>query len=368
MHKEIAEQRVIFDTVVGSQAYGTNTELSDEDTVAVCIPTIEYFYSFQRFEQVVCKNPDRTIYDLRKVVNLMLDNNPNCLDLLFAPERCIRKMTPYWERILAIRDEFVSKKCKHTFSGYSHAQLERVKTHRSFLLNPISHEPTRAEYNLPEESAFPIQQIDGILLIADDFFIKETKQECMEELKAIYSDQVLPLYRKYLKPEFQTIALELFSRGFQSQLTALRAISDEYVKDEYKEMAINELRYASAMKNWKRFVGWQASRNKKRAELEAKFGVDVKHCMHLVRLLRMGLEILETGKVNVDRTHIDADELKAIRNGAWTYEKIEEYSNDMNNKLDEVYKASTLKNSPNTKRITGELINIIQDYLTKEGL
>jgi len=363
MHREIAEQRTIFDCVVGSQAYGTNTPLSDEDTVAVCIPTIEYFYSFQRFDQVVCKNPDRTIYDFRKAVNLILDNNPNMMDLLWVPDRCIKKMTPYWERILAVRDEFVSKKCKHTYSGYSFSQLERIKTHRSFLLNPLDHEPTRAEYELPEESVFPIQQIDGILLIADDFFVKETKQECLEELKAIYSDQVLPLYRKYLKHEFQIIALELFSRGFQSQLTALRAISDEYVKDEYKQMAINELRYASAMKNWKRFLGWQAGRNKKRAELEAKFGFDCKHAMHLVRLLRMGLEILETGKVNVDRTHIDADELKAIRDGAWNYEKIEEYASSMDQKLAEVYKTSKLKNSPNSNKVTEELIKIIQDYL-----
>ena len=42
--------------------------------------------------------------------------------------------------------------------------------------------------------------------------------------------------------------------------------------------------------------------------------------LHLVRLLRMGIEILTTGDLQVWRH--DADELLAIRNGAWTYEQL----------------------------------------------
>jgi len=45
--------------------------------------------------------------------------------------------------------------------------------------------------------------------------------------------------------------------------------------------------------------------------LEAKFGFDTKHAMHLIRLLRMAREILETGVVHVKRP--DAEELSAIR-------------------------------------------------------
>ncbi|AEZ66297.1 hypothetical protein phiTE_131 [Pectobacterium phage phiTE] len=37
------------------------------------------------------------------------------------------------------------------------------------------------------------------------------------------------------------------------------------------------------------------NRNAARHELEEKFGYDTKHAMHLVRLLRMSQEILETG-------------------------------------------------------------------------
>ncbi len=64
-------------------------------------------------------------------------------------------------------------------------------------------------------------------------------------------------------------------------------------------------------------------RNPGRLELEKKYGYDTKHAMHLVRLVRMCKEIFETGKVNVKRP--DAEELISIRNGAWTFEQLEEW-------------------------------------------
>ena len=371
MNAQQAESRVIFDTVVGSVAYGLNTPESDCDTVAVCIPAIDYFFGRNKFEQVVYtavpgEQDDRTVYDLRKIVGLMLDNNPNCLDILFAPERCIKKTTPYWESIRELRDSFVSKKCRHTFAGYSFAQLQRIKTHRAFLLNPPKAEPTREEYELPENPIFPVAQLDGVIHLADDFFIQSTKQELVDNLKAIYGDQVLVEIKRHLKPEYREIAIDLFRKGLEAQLYAIKSIGNEYIKEEYKEQAIKELAYAASLKGWKRYLAWKSGRNKKRAELEARYGFDLKHASHLVRLLRMCQEILSTGKVNVDRTHIDADELRAIKNGAWSYDKVEEYANSMDAQMTELYKVSTLRSAPDRQAIDARLISVIQNYLTKE--
>lgn len=368
MYYNIAEKRKIVDVIVGSKCYGTDNSNSDEDTVAVCIPTIEYFFGYKKFEQVVYKavpgvQDDRTIYDLRKIVGLILDNNPNCMDILFTADRCIKYISPYWERIRELKNEFVSKKSKFTFSRYGFAQLERIKLHRAFLLNPPKKEPDRKDYGLPETPVFPVTQLDGIVHLADDFFEPSTKQDMIEDLKAIYSDQVLILIKKNLKDEYREVAMDLFRKGLDSQLYAIKSIGNEYIKSEYKEMAINELSYAAALKGWKRYLAWKAGRNKKRAETEEKFGYDTKHAMHLVRLMRMGIEILETGKVNVDRTHIDADELKAIRNGEWNYNKIEQYAHDMDSKMESLYKTSTLRKTPNHELVSGKLIEIIKDYL-----
>jgi uncharacterized protein len=62
---------------------------------------------------------------------------------------------------------------------------------------------------------------------------------------------------------------------------------------------------------------------KDRKLLVHKYGYDLKHGAHCVRLLRMGTEALESGRLNVDRTDIDADDMKAIKRGEWSYERLQ---------------------------------------------
>lgn len=105
---------------------------------------------------------------------------------------------------------------------------------------------------------------------------------------------------------------------------------------------------------WKSYETWLRERNKKRSELETKFGYDCKHASHLVRLLRMGDEILSTGKVNVDRTNIDAAELVAIKNdGIWSYDFLMEWAEGMDKKLTSLYEENpmALPKKPRIKAI-----------------
>jgi predicted nucleotidyltransferase len=71
--------------------------------------------------------------------------------------------------------------------------------------------------------------------------------------------------------------------------------------------------------------------NLERAEAEIKFGYDTKYAMHLVRLMRTCEEILSGQGVIVHRP--DAEELKAIRNGSWSLQKLEEWFEEMDAKL-----------------------------------
>ena len=87
-----------------------------------------------------------------------------------------------------------------------------------------------------------------------------------------------------------------------------------------------ERRYRGAQRNWEQYRTWQRQRNPGRAKLEAEHGYDTKHGAHLVRLLRMGREIVETGQVHVWRGDRDADELRAIRRGAWSYDQLVEHA------------------------------------------
>lgn len=63
--------------------------------------------------------------------------------------------------------------------------------------------------------------------------------------------------------------------------------------------------------------GYLGYMGKKRKEIRDRFGYDTKNASHLIRLLRMGCEFLETGQMNVFRD--DRAELLAIKRGEKHY-------------------------------------------------
>jgi hypothetical protein len=113
----------------------------------------------------------------------------------------------------------------------------------------------------------------------------------------------------------------------------------------------SERKYRAALRYYKQYQEWKKNRNPIRATMEAKFGFDGKHASHLVRLLRMAEEILTQGKVIVCRP--DADELLAIRNGAWKFDDLIQWAADQQEKLDKFYEsgASPLPKVPNYNKI-----------------
>jgi hypothetical protein len=98
--------------------------------------------------------------------------------------------------------------------------------------------------------------------------------------------------------------------------------------------------YRARMHEWHQYQNWKATRNPARAEIEAKHGYDCKHGYHLVRLMRMAREILETGKVIVKRP--DREELLHIRNGGWSYDQIVEWAERQDKELDAVMDRAAL--------------------------
>jgi predicted nucleotidyltransferase len=365
MNKEYVNQKTIFEAIVGSRLYGINTPDSDYDKTGVMIPDKSYFYGFKKFEQFQGYDTDKIIYDIRKAIKLISDNNPNMLDLISIPDRCIIKMTPYWQKVIDNKDLFISKRCRYTYSGYAISQLKRINVHRKFLNNPILNKPKRKDYGLDDHSIFPTTQIKSILYSVIDIIDIDKRHDFLDKLDGMYRNYISPLLLEYVNKHEHQLSMEWLHAGVKSQAKTIANMKG-YIKDEYREIAEKEVKYYNDMKEWKQYQEWQRSRNKDRAKLEKKFGFDTKHSGHLVRLLRMGKEILTTGQINNDRTDIDAEELKEIRNGSWSYEKIEEYANNMDKELEELYKKSTLQKSPKMKKIEELCIDIVEKYLSNE--
>lgn len=136
-HLKWIKDRTILLVRHGSHAYGTNTETSDEDFKGIAIPPKEYFLGSQnRFEQAELHEPDSVIYEIRKFFTLATECNPNIIEVLHTDPSDHIIVDPIGEIILEHRNDFLSKKIKHTFVGYSVAQLKRIKTHKRWIMNP----------------------------------------------------------------------------------------------------------------------------------------------------------------------------------------------------------------------------------------
>lgn len=228
---------------VGSNAYGTYTEYSDEDYMAVVLPDLSCYIGLNEWgsQGTKCVNSvdlgaDVVQYELHKFARLMLAFNPNVAPLLYLPERCYVKVHPAGRMLLDNRNLFESKRVFDTFNGFAKSQMHKVR-----------------------------DKITGKL-------------------------------------------------------------------------------------------------GQKRKDLIAKYGYDTKFAMHTIRILRMGIEFAMTGVMNVDRTNIDAEELKAIKTGAWTEEYFFERAEGLLAVFDSLKADTEIPKEPNFKAVNELVMFIISEY------
>jgi len=342
----------IYLTVHGSHAYGTNTPESDLDVRGVCIAPKEYHLGFKNvFEQAEQHEPDLTVFELRKFLRLAAECNPNVIEVLFTDDSDRLQVTPAGEILLANRDIFLSRKAKHTFSGYAISQLRRINLHYRWLKNPPKSAPTRAEFNLPERTLIPADQ----LAAAQSSISKRMDEWTWHEL-----EHVEPATRQALKNLFfdRLVEVTMWSPDNLDAKVWESATRSLGYSTNFIELLDLERRYTAKHREWEQYQGWLKSRNPARAAIEAKYGYDCKHAYHLIRLLRMCREILTEGKVLVRRP--DREELLAIRNGAWSYERLVEWAEAQDKELTELAKTSPLPNRPNDKKLDLLCINLIE--------
>lgn len=103
----------------------------------------------------------------------------------------------------------------------------------------------------------------------------------------------------------------------------------------------------------------------KRKELVDKFGYDSKNASHSIRLLKMGIECLETGTINVYREK-DKNELLDIKHGKWSLEKIKEYADKLFIKMENALKITNLPDEPDYKAVEDIMMDILTDNLCQK--
>lgn len=136
--QEIAEKNRILLLQAGSRLYGTDTQESDDDRVAIFMPDIEHVFGFQKCEIIQDGTRDFTQYEFRKFVKLAMECNPNVLELLFCEGNNILFADNFGRDLLAARELFPFRDgIVDRFKGYAFSQKHKMtvkKEHYEDLL------------------------------------------------------------------------------------------------------------------------------------------------------------------------------------------------------------------------------------------
>lgn len=117
---------VIFRCVVGSRAYGLETDTSDWDRRGVFLPPAERHWSLAGVpEQLEDEDTQECYWELQKFLELALKSNPNVLECLWSP--LVEHATPLARELIAMRGAFLSKLAHATYNGYVLSQFKKIE-------------------------------------------------------------------------------------------------------------------------------------------------------------------------------------------------------------------------------------------------
>ena len=119
--------RIMFLTLGGSYAYGTNIETSDVDVRGCAMNSKSDLLGLSNFEQVVNTQTDTTIYGFNKLVSLLLNCNPNTIELLGCRPEHYFFVSEAGREMIDNRHLFLSQKAVNSFGGYATQQLRRLE-------------------------------------------------------------------------------------------------------------------------------------------------------------------------------------------------------------------------------------------------
>lgn len=297
---------LIYETVHGSRAHGLARPGSDTDLKGVVVGPRAWYFGFLGGPEQLEPGPDHVRFEIRKLFRLAVRGNPTALEMLFTEPEDHRVVTPAGRRLLDARHRFLSRRVAETFGRYATSQLGRIRRHRRWLLEPPRKEPTRADFGLPERTTLPRDQRGAAEALLDDGRLTPGE----------------------------------LGHGFMDLLE-------------------RERRHRAARKEWEQHRQWQRHRNPARAALEAEHGYDTKHAMHLVRLQRMAIEVLETGELRVRRP--DREELLAVRDGALTYDELVARSEEAAGRIEAARARSALPEAPDEEALDALCAGIVED-------
>lgn len=245
-------QNIHYEVIMGSVAYGVSSDTSDMDVYGFAIPPKEDVFPHlsgeiqgfgrqkQRFEQyqehhLMDKDSnqeyDFSIYSIVKFFHLCMENNPNMVDSLFVPNRCVLYASPVAQMVRDSRKLFLHKGSYHKFRGYAYAQLHKIGT-KANSQNPKRQESIE-KYGYDVKFAYHVVRLalEGEqILVEQDLDIERSREVLKSIRRGEWSEEKL---RGWFDEKEKHLE-ELYTKS------DLRHSPDE---DAIKELLMNCLEY-----------------------------------------------------------------------------------------------------------------------------
>lgn len=306
---------ILFLTLSGSHAYGTNVEGSDIDIRGVAgSPEI---LGFNRFEQAIDNRTDTVIYAVNKFVSLLAQGNPNIIELLGNDPELYVNMTPEGQMLLDNKELFLTRRVAYSYGGFANDQLRRLQM--GLLRNGTSPEPLK--------NKFEKRSLDRLVAGQgkDDVFKISISEEVDSEGKH-------PLLISGSLNNYPVNSLKSLLRGLTTTI-------DQYEQPQHPKA------------------------QKDAAHIN-------KHAMHLVRLYYTAFDILEQGRIVTCRDK-EREELLAIRNGKYMCEdgsyapEFFEFVDALEKRFQDDVRKTPLPAKPDFGKFEGLLVEINKSYLRR---
>ncbi len=266
---------------------------------------------------------DTVIYGFNKLVKLLLECNPNTIEMLGLDEDQYLIKSALGQELLDNRNMFLSRRAIKSFGGYAGQQLRRLQ-------NAIARD------TLPQtdKEKHILRSVTNAL---NDFNLRYAENE-RDRIKLYIDDSDNPEYDTeiFVDADYKHFPL----RDYTDMWSTMRTVLRDYEK-----------------------IG---KRNKKKDDNHLN-----KHAMHLIRLFMMAIDILEKGEIRTRRNE-DLPILLAIRNGEYMqmdgtfspafYEMLEDYEQ----RLDEAASRTMLPDNPDMNRVEAFVERVNRYAITGE--
>lgn len=317
------KDKIMFLTLGGSHAYGTNVETSDIDIRGCALNSKSDLIGMSHFEQVIDTPTDTTIYAFNKLIPLLLNCNPNCIELLGCKKEHYLYVSEEGKELLKNYKLFLSKKAVHSFGGYADAQLRRLQ-------------------NALARDTYPQSEKEKHILNS----LKSAMYTFKERYEAFENGSIQLYIDKSQKEDIDT---EIY----------MNVNLEHYPLRDYKGLW-------SEMNNIVKDYSKLNGRNKKKDDAHLN-----KHAMHLIRLYLMCIDILEKGEINTYREK-EHDLLMSIRMGSYQNEdgtfqsEFFEMVDEHQKRMEYAVKHTELPSSPDYKKVEEFVMSINKRVIHNE--